>query len=156
MDILLWLLALFGLWQLANIIRRWLLSFRFDPPQVSLLFLVKNNQDSVEGLFRQLALDCYFLGSYAVPGRVLVVDLGSQDQTRAILRRLARELNFLHLRYIDEDQVGQLLGEFAQGVLVLDLRVLLVKEALFSVRHILARTVLPQVKEPQVVDQTNG
>jgi hypothetical protein len=140
MDTLLWLLALFGLWQLALTIWRWLLSFRFVPPQVSLLFLVKNNQDSVEGLFRQLALDCYFLGGYSVPGRVLVVDLGSQDQTLAILRRLVREFSFLHLRTLEETQVGEVLEEFRQGVLILDLRVLHVKEALKAARYILQKT----------------
>lgn len=137
LETLFWFLALFGLWQLASLFWRWLLSFRFVPPQVSLLFLVKNNQDDVEGLFRQLALDCYFLGRSAVPGRVLVVDLGSQDQTRAILRRLAREYNFLHLREFGEEQVGPLLEEFRQGVLVLDLRVLPARRALTAARQIL-------------------
>jgi len=140
MDTLLWILALFGLWQLAWIFWRWLLSFRFVPPQVSLMFLVKNNQDSVEGLLRQLALDCYFLGKFAVPGQVLVVDLGSQDQTRAILRRLAREFSFLHLREIDDDDVGKVLEGFHQGVLVLDLRVLPARRALMATRHYLERT----------------
>lgn len=139
MDTLVWFLALFGLWQLASLIWRWLLSFRFVPPQVSLLFLVKNNQDTVEGLFRQLALDCYFLGRYAVPGRVFVVDLGSQDQTRSILRRLAREYSFLHLRETDEEQVTEVLTHFRESVLVLDLRILSVQEAIKSVRHYLTR-----------------
>ena len=153
METLFWFFALFGLWQLASLIWRWLLSFRFVPPQVSLLFLVKNNQEDVEGLFRQLALDCYFMGRFAVPGRVLVVDLGSQDQTRAILRRLTREFNFLHLREIGEDEVGLLLEDFRQGVLVLDLRVLSAKKAMTAARHILQKS--PAVKE-RPVRQMNG
>lgn len=140
MDTLLWILALFGLWQLAVLLWRWILSFRFVPPQVSLLFLVKNNQDSVEGLFRQLALDCYFMGRYAVPGQVLVVDLCSQDQTPAIMRRLAGEFTFLRLRTIAENEVGKVLDEFRQGVLVIDMRVLSARKALQSVRHVLAKT----------------
>lgn len=155
MDTLLWLLALFGLWQLASIIWRWLISLRFVPPQVSLLFLVKNNQDSVEGLFRQLALDCYFLGQYTVPGRVLVVDLGSQDQTPAIMRRLAREYSFLHLRTLKEGQVGEILEEFRQGVLILDLRVLPAKQALKAARYILQKT-LPKPSSPPVARQADG
>lgn len=149
LDALLWILALFGFWQLALMFRRWLLSFRLVSPQVSLLFLVKNNQESVEGLFRQLALDCYFLGRCTGPSRVLVVDLGSQDQTAAILRRLAREFTFLHLRAIDEDRVGGILAEFNQGVLILDLRTLSAKKALSSARHILTRTEPPKINKPQ-------
>lgn len=155
MDTVLWILALFGLWQLALLLWRWLLSIRFVPPQVSLLVLVKNNQDSVEGLFRQLAMDCFFVGRYAVPGRVLAVDLGSQDQTPAILSRLARDFNFLHLRSIDESQVGQVLQEFHQGVLVLDLRVLPAGRALNAARYILKKAILPQL-EGRAARQVDG
>lgn len=155
MDTLLWILALFGLWQLANTLWRWLLSFRFVPPQVSLLFLVKNNQDSVEGLFRQLALDCYFMGHYAVPGQVLVVDLGSQDQTLAIMRRLAGEITFLHLRTIADNEVGEVLEEFRQGVLVVDLRVLSARKALQSARHFLAK-MAPSTVQGQTAHQLDA
>lgn len=153
MDTLLWILALFGLWQLALLCWRWLLSIRFVPPQVSLLVLVKNNQDSVEGLFRQLALDCYFSGRCSVPGRVLAVDLGSQDQTTAILSRLTRDFNFLHLRTTDESQLGQIIREFPQGVLVLDLRVLSTQRALSAARHVLNRT---NGMEQQAARQTSS
>jgi len=139
-ETLLWILALFGLWQLASLIWRWLLSFRFVPPQVSLLFLVKNNQDSVEGLFRQLAWDCFFSGRYAAPGRVVAVDLGSKDQTPAILRRLATEYSFLHFRTMTEEQLAaEILPELSLGVLVLDLRVLSAKQALEAARWLLQK-----------------
>jgi len=143
MDTLIWILGLFGLWQLIVFVWRWLVSFKFVPPQVSLLFLVKDNQDSVEGLFRQLALDCFFMGRYTAPGRVLVVDLGSQDQTREIIQRLAREFSFLHLRRCEEAQLGNLIQEFHQGVVVLDMRTLSPKRAVNAARHVLQRS-LPQ------------
>lgn len=140
MDTLLWVFALLGLWHLVSSFWRWLLSFRYVPPQISLLFLVKDNQEKVEGLFRQLALDCSFRDLCPAPGKVMVFDLGSQDQTLAILRRLAREFSFLHLREITEAQVGQALQGFDQGILVLDLRVLPVQQALAQARHLLQRT----------------
>jgi len=53
-------------------------------PVLSLLLLVKNQQDIIEGLIREL---------YAIPGcwstEVIVVDCGSVDETRPILERLA-------------------------------------------------------------------
>lgn len=156
MDVLLWILALFGLWQLASSFWRWLLSIRFVPPQISLVFLVKNNQDSVEGLFRQLALDCYFAGRYAVPSRVLVADLGSQDQTRAILSRLAMDFNFLHLRTISEDRIGQVLEDYHQGVLVLDLRVLPAKRALAAARLVLEKIAPAGFEQRQAAKQMDA
>ena len=140
MDTLLWVFALVGFWHLVSSFWRWLLSFRFVPPQISLLFLVKDNQETVEGLFRQLALDCHFRDLCPASGKVMVFDLGSQDQTLAILRRLAREFSFLHLREISQGQLGQVLQDFNQGILVLDLRVLPGQQALAQARHLLQRT----------------
>mgnify|MGYP007112378109 FL=1 len=137
---MLWVFALVGFWHLVSSFWRWLLSFRFVPPQIRLLFLVKDNQETVEGLFRQLALDCHFRDLCSPSGKVMVFDLGSQDQTLAILQRLAREFSFLHLRVISEGQVGQALQDFDQGILVLDLRVLPVQQALAQARHLLQRT----------------
>lgn len=136
MDALVWLLALLGLWQLVSSIRRWFLSSRLDPLQVGLLFLVKDNQETVEGLFRQLALDCHYRD--VATGKVMVFDLGSRDQSPAILRLLARDLGFLHLRELSESELGSALGDFDQGVLVLDLRRLSAPAALARARRLLA------------------
>ena len=135
MDTLLCILALLGLWQLLGFIWRWLFSAQSVSPQISLLFLVKDNQEIVEGLFRQLALDFHFQS--IVPGRVTVFDLGSRDQSPAILRLLNRDLSYLCFREISEGQVGSALREFRQGVLVLDLRQLTAGQALAQSRYIL-------------------
>jgi len=137
MDTLLWVFALFGFLQLLGSLWRWLRSGKSARPQISLLFLVKNNQENVEGLIRQLAWDFHFRGRYSLPGQVTVFDLGSRDQTLAILQRLAREFSFLHFREVSEDQVGQRLQDFDQGILVLDLRVLPARLALAQARHLL-------------------
>jgi hypothetical protein len=153
MDTLLWVFALFGLLQLLGLLWRWLHTSKSVQPQIDLLFLVKNNQENVEGLIRQLAWDFDFLGRYSLPGQVMVFDLGSRDQTLAILQRLAREIGFLHFREVSEDQVGQRLQDFDLGVLVLDLRVLPVQQALAQARHLMQRTA-PKIQRRQPAGQS--
>lgn len=53
-------------------------------PEISLMFLVRNQEDAIEGLVRKVLADAY---SQIV--ELVIVDLGSTDQTRMILKRLA-------------------------------------------------------------------
>ena len=74
------------------------------------------------------------------PPAVVAVDLGSKDQTPAILRRLATEYSFLHFRTMTEEQLAaEILPELSLGVLVLDLRVLSAKQALEAARWLLQK-----------------
>ncbi|MTI96522.1 MAG: hypothetical protein FH749_13780 [Firmicutes bacterium] len=136
METVFWLLAVYGILKLAIGIWRWLLSFRYVPPQVGLLFLVKDNENVVEGLFRQLALDCFFSNRYFTPNSVIVVDLGSQDQTPEIMRRLARDFSFLRFRACHEEELAQLIARFGQ-VLVLDMRKISSRQAIKGIRHLM-------------------
>lgn len=140
MDLVLWLLAVYGGWQLVGALRRWLRSFRQVPPRLGLLFVVQDNEDSIEGLIRQLALDCYFLGNYHAPDQVMVADLGSRDQSFSILQRLAREFSFLHLRQIDAAEIGLMTASIPNPVLVLDMRVLAPRQARRIIRLLLCRS----------------
>lgn len=133
MDGLVYVLALMGAWLLLSALWQWVFSFRYAPPPVGLLFLVRDNEDKVEGLIRQLALDCYSFGRCQGPGKVFMVDLGSTDQTPEILRRLARQYSFLHLRLNNPQGIADLTG----AMLVLDMRELTVNEARMIISHTL-------------------
>lgn len=137
MDTFLWVFALVGMWYLASSIWRWLFPSKSNCPEISLLFLVKDNEEIVEGLFRQLALDCHFR-NLSLPGRLIVFDLGSHDRTLEILRGLAREYN-IYLQEVPLSQLGEALGDFGGGTLVLDMRTLPVHLALVQARHLLQR-----------------
>lgn len=137
MDVFLWVFALVGMWYLASVIWRWLFSFQGKGPEISLLFLVRDNEEIVEGLFRQLALDCQFR-NLSPPGLVAVFDLGSRDHTVAILRGLAREYSIV-IREISLSQLGEALGDCGPGIFVLDMRTLPVQQALAQARHLLQR-----------------
>jgi hypothetical protein len=150
MDVLLWVFALVGMGYLATAIWRWLFPFQGKGPEINLLFLVQDNEEIVEGLFRQLALDCQFR-NLSPPGMMAVFDLGSRDQTVAILRGLAREYN-IFLREVPLSQLGEALGDCGPGIVVLDLRTMPVQQALVQARHLLQR--LPQAPLP--VQQGEG
>lgn len=135
MEALVWVFAFIGLWLSVTALCNWLFSARFSPPALSVIFLVKDNQEIVEGLFRQLAIACQF--GDLNPTQVTVFDLGSRDQTPAILRLLARELRFLRFREIAEDQVLQSFWDLEPGLLLLDLRRLSATQALAQARGLL-------------------
>lgn len=53
-------------------------------PGMTMVFLIRNQEDIIEGLIRDVYAD-----TCIIPLEVVVVDLGSVDQTRMILERLA-------------------------------------------------------------------
>lgn len=60
-------------------------------PVLSLVFLVKNQQDVIEGLVRQA------LGESVFTAEVIALDQGSVDQTKMILERLSGQFQTLCL-----------------------------------------------------------
>lgn len=62
-------------------------------PGLSLLFLVKNQQDIVEGLIREVFADPFFRAT-----EVVAIDCGSVDETRLILERLAGD--FYNFKFV--------------------------------------------------------
>lgn len=135
MEPLLWALALLGCWHLFRVLWDWLVP-KPVPAVASLLFIVQDNEEAVEGLFRRLALDWHWKRS-CLAAEVVVIDLGSRDRTEAILGRLARELGYFSLRQLAEGEMGTAIKEFKQGALLMDLRVVSPGQALAQVRRFL-------------------
>lgn len=67
-------------------------------PKISLLFLVRNQEDTIEGLIRRV-----FADTYAQSVELIAVDTGSVDQTRMILERLAAK--FEMIQFISSGEV---------------------------------------------------
>lgn len=68
---------------------------------------VKNCEESIEGIIRSTIWQIQT--SETVPDELIVIDLDSEDQTRFILRQLAKEYPFIHpmskteyIRFISE------------------------------------------------------
>ncbi len=93
-DALVWFFACFGIIQLAK-----LMFFNYKRGDIgdSYIIVVKviNKQDSIEGILRSIVWDNLKKGSCVPP--ILVVDMGSTDETPTILKRLAEEYSFIHV-----------------------------------------------------------
>ena len=66
---------------------------------------VKNNEDCIEGVIHSLIQDIYSNKNNSSITNILVIDLGSQDNTVKILERLSKKYEFIHIlhsnSYID-------------------------------------------------------
>ncbi len=80
-------------------------------PRCSFVFLVKNQQNIIEGLIRKAFADVYahFL-------EVIAVDFGSVDQTKLILERLTKEFpNFRFLASSEEQGISKRMYSLCHG-----------------------------------------
>lgn len=93
------LLTFFACIGIANIIKKWIIN-NFHPQQTpeslpDIVYYVKNRQDDIEAVIRtyfwKLSIEKYLNGFI----RFIVVDLGSDDDTYSILKRLEKEYEFL-------------------------------------------------------------
>ena len=93
-DALVWFFACFGIIQMVKL---GFLSFKRNVISENYLIVVKviNKQDSIEGILRSIVWDNLKKGSCVPP--ILVVDMGSTDDTPSILKRLSDEYSFIHV-----------------------------------------------------------
>lgn len=66
-------------------------------PGDTLVFFVKDQQDTIEGLVRQVSVE-----AWAAPVQVIAVDFGSIDQTKMILDRISA--HFLYFNCMDSNE----------------------------------------------------
>ena len=94
LDAVLWFFACFGIIQLVKLS---FATFKRNITEGSYLIVVKviNKQDTIEGILRSIVWDQLKKGT--TPPPILVVDMGSTDDTMAILKRLAKEYSFIHI-----------------------------------------------------------
>ncbi len=82
-------------------------------PELSLLFLVKNQQNTIEGLVRGV-----FAGAYPKPAEVVAIDLGSVDQTRLIFEYLAKEYDNFRYLACEELRVSKRVFNVCRGHII--------------------------------------
>jgi hypothetical protein len=90
-------LAIIGLWDLIKDISAWLLRPHLvEKPSTSLMIIVRDREQEIEGLVR------FLLGEITQESflDVIVVDVGSVDLTAAILDRLADRYPILQVLHI--------------------------------------------------------
>ena len=76
-----------------------------------LVITAKNQQENIETAIRSLIWKSYRLLSEASLLDIVVVDLGSDDDTPVILKQLEEEYDFLHL-YSKQDYIDKIAHDF--------------------------------------------
>lgn len=83
-------------------------------PKISILFLVRNQDDTVEGLIRRV-----FAEAYDQPVEIIVVDTGSADKTKMILERLAARYEMLKFVPFGEVQgISRMIRNLCHGNII--------------------------------------
>lgn len=91
-------LALYGIIQMGLNIYDAIQNFRIPKKEdVFIIVTVKNQQDTVEGLIRSLVWKSLNNEHGGIIPNILVVDMGSTDETLEILERLHTEYDFIQV-----------------------------------------------------------
>lgn len=95
LEALMWFFALFGFVHLCKYIIEWLYLHLGGQDNPLIVVTVRNQQDSVEGILRSIVWNSLNNNSDRCVPNILVVDMGSTDDTRIILDKLAEEYQFI-------------------------------------------------------------
>ncbi len=73
------------------------------------VLIVKNNEECIEGVMYSLIKEIKLNQSLFFPSNILVIDLGSNDNTTKILEKLEKKYDFIHILYSNSyiDMVNQ-------------------------------------------------
>lgn len=98
------------IWQVVNCLDK-----RNDStlPKLYLIFLVKNQESTIEGLVRRV-----FAAAYSRPVELIIVDTGSTDKTKKILERLSVKCDVLKFVPSSEVQLSKKLQNLCHGNVV--------------------------------------
>ncbi|HZJ56660.1 MAG TPA: hypothetical protein VFD89_00260 [Clostridia bacterium] len=92
LAVLLWVLALFGV---VCLMIRLLMGFKWSgraqKGKYSIIISAKNQEDTIEGLVRGFILKAGIEGQEEALFNVVLVDVGSSDDTSRVMKRLAEE-----------------------------------------------------------------
>ena len=90
-NVILWILALYGLFEIIKKIIFSVNSFNTKADGIYLIVAVKNQENKIEGFIRSI-LFRFFYGQKV---NLIITDLGSKDETTEILDKLKCDYNFI-------------------------------------------------------------
>jgi len=92
-------LAVYGVIQMCLKLCDYLMNLRFDKKKgdIHIVITVKNQQDTIEGIVRSVVWKNLNNHNGGVIPEILIVDMGSTDDTPEILKRLHEEYDFIQV-----------------------------------------------------------
>ena len=106
---LFWFFAITGMFSLIVDSVNFFCSSLNQREKARVVLTVKNRQDSVESQIRSIVWQYLHKNSIAGVPEIIVVDLGSTDDTPKILERIANDYSFVHIT--DKDGYIKLIRE---------------------------------------------
>lgn len=94
-NAVIWFCAIFGVIQLAKYIYESICQYLFKEEEPLIIITVKNQQESIEGILRSVVWKSLNNKRGRQVPNILVVDLGSTDETYNILEKLSKEYQFI-------------------------------------------------------------
>jgi len=92
-----WFFAAVGAISVAENIVNWIVRRGKKSGDMYVVLTVKNQQDTVEGLLRSLVWQNLHRDNGGSIPQIVVIDLGSVDDTPNILKRIADDYKFVHI-----------------------------------------------------------
>lgn len=97
LDALFWFFVAVGILSIIQSMVHWITGARRKNDDMYVVLTVKNQQDTVEAMIRSIVWqNLHNKNGGAIP-QIVVVDLGSQDETSSILKRLSEDFQFIHI-----------------------------------------------------------
>lgn len=97
LDALFWFFAIVGMVSIAEELLHFFLYTRKSEKSACVIVTVKNQQDSVEGMIRGIVWQNLHNNNGGQVPQIVVVDLGSEDDTPEILNRIAANYSFVQV-----------------------------------------------------------
>ena len=94
-DAAVWFFAIFGVIQLSKYLYESICQLFFNEEEPLIIITVKNQQESIEGILRSVVWKSLNKKRGRKVPNILVVDLGSTDETYIILEQLCKEYQFI-------------------------------------------------------------
>lgn len=98
--VLLYFFACIGVIQVVASIYTSMRARTIPKKDITIVMAVKNQQDTVEGQVRSLVSNCVNMLEYGFQPHIIVVDMGSYDQTTDVLNKLVNDCEFLEARFL--------------------------------------------------------
>lgn len=97
LNALFWFFSIVGVFSLISDFTGFLVSLGKEKNEPCIVLTVKNQQESVEGLIRSIVWQNLHAKNGGRVPKIIVVDLGSSDNTPDILNRIASDYDFIHV-----------------------------------------------------------
>lgn len=100
-DCILWILALYGLIDIFKIVKNLIKCKKFESKDIFIIIATKNQEHKIEFYFRSIVFKMLY-GKEENIKNIIVTDLNSDDNTKAILEKLSED--YQEIRFIDWEE----------------------------------------------------